>query len=51
MNVLDLLKYLQNSRHYYNNPTLSQVQYGFEISGTGNCQETFSINSYSVSAG
>lgn len=51
VNVLDLLKYLENNRHYYGNDTLSQVQYGFEISGTGNHSETFSINSYSVSAG
>lgn len=51
VNLLDLLKWLQNSRHYYNNPTLSQVQYGFEISGTGSRQETFAISSYSVSAG
>ena len=51
VNLLDLLKWLQNTRHYYNNPTLSQVQYGFEISGTGGHQETFAITSYSVSAG
>ncbi|NUR28235.1 MAG: hypothetical protein HOV83_20740 [Catenulispora sp.] len=49
VNLLNLLKWLQNSRHYYNNPTLSQVQYGFEISGTGNRQQTFAITGYSVS--
>jgi hypothetical protein len=51
VNLLDLLKWLQNSRHYYNNPPLSQVQYGFEISDTGGRQETFAITGYSVSAG
>ena len=51
VNLLDLLKYLQNSRHYYSNPTLSQVQYGFEISNTGGRQETFAVDSYSVSVG
>jgi len=51
VNLLDLLKWLQNTRHYYNNPTLSQVQYGFEISGTNNTRETFAVTNYSVSAG
>jgi hypothetical protein len=50
VNLLDLLKWLEHSRHYYSNPTLSQVQYGFEISGTGNRQETFAVNGYSLSA-
>jgi hypothetical protein len=50
VNLLDLLKWLQNTRHYYSNPTLSRVQYGFEISNTAGRQETFTINSYSVSA-
>lgn len=51
VNILDLLKWLQNTRHYFSNPTLSQVQYGFEISGTNNTSETFAITNYSVAAG
>jgi hypothetical protein len=50
VNVLDLLKYLENTKGYFSNPTLSTVQYGWEISGTGNVQENFTINSYSVSS-
>ena len=50
VNVLDLLKYLENTKKYFSNPTLSTVQYGWEISGTGNVQENFTLNSYSVSS-
>jgi hypothetical protein len=51
VNLLDLLKWLENTRHYYSNPTLSTIQYGFEISGTNSTTENFTINSYSASAG
>jgi hypothetical protein len=51
VNILDLLKWLENSKGYFSNPTLSRVQYGFEISGTGNVQENFAMNSYSTSIG
>jgi Glycosyl hydrolase family 12 len=49
INLLDLLKYLENSKRYFSNPTLSTVQYGWEISSTNNTQQDFTINSYSVS--
>ncbi|HTJ71071.1 MAG TPA: hypothetical protein VL551_26240 [Actinospica sp.] len=49
VNILDLLKWLENTKGYFSNPTLSTVQYGFEISGTGNVQEDFTMNSYSTS--
>jgi hypothetical protein len=50
VNILDLLKWMENTKGYFSNPTLSTIQYGFEISGTGNVQEDFTINSYSASA-
>lgn len=50
VNILDLLKYLENTKHYFSNPTLSTIQYGWEISGTNNVQENFTINNYSASA-
>lgn len=49
VNLLDLLKYLENTKKYFSNPTLSTVQYGWEISGTGNAQLNFTMNSYSAS--
>lgn len=49
VNLLDLLKYLENTKKYFSNPTLSTVQYGWEISGTGNTQLNFTMNSYSAS--
>jgi hypothetical protein len=49
VNLLDLLKYLENTKGYFANPTLSTVQYGWEISSTNNTQQDFTINSYSVS--
>ena len=51
VNILDLLKYLENTKGYFADPTLSTVQFGFEISGTGNVQEDFTTNSYSTSIG
>jgi hypothetical protein len=50
VNILDLLKYLENTKGYFSNPTLSTIQYGWEISGTNNVQENFTINNYSASA-
>jgi len=50
VNILGLLKWLENTKGYFSNPTLSTIQYGFEISGTGNVQQNFTINSYSASA-
>jgi hypothetical protein len=50
VNLLYLLQYLENTKGYFSDPTLSTVQYGWEISSTGNTQENFTINSYSVSA-
>ena len=50
VNILGLLKWLENTKGYFSNPTLSTIQYGFEISGTGNTQKNFTINGYSASA-
>jgi hypothetical protein len=50
VNILDLLKYLENTGGYFSNPTLSTIQYGWEISGTNNTQENFTINNYSANA-
>lgn len=50
VNILDLLKYLQNTKAYFSNPTLSTIQYGWEISGTNNVPENFTISNYSASA-
>ncbi len=50
VNLLDLLKYLENTKRYFSNPTLSTVQYGWEISSTGNSQQNFTINSYSLTS-
>jgi hypothetical protein len=49
VNLLDLLKYLENTKGYFSDPTLSTVQYGWEITSTNDTQEDFTINSYSVS--
>ena len=48
INLLDLLKYLENTKGYFSNPTLSTVQYGWEITSTNDAQEDFTINNYSV---
>jgi hypothetical protein len=50
VNILDLLKYLENTKGYFSNPMLSTIQYGWEISGTNNAQQDFTINNYSASA-
>jgi hypothetical protein len=49
INLLDLLQYLENTKGYFSDPTLSTVQYGWEISSTNDTQEDFTVNSYSVS--
>jgi Glycosyl hydrolase family 12 len=48
VNVLYMLQYLENTKGFFSNPTLSTVQYGWEISSTNDTQEDFTINSYSV---
>jgi hypothetical protein len=48
VNVLYMLQYLENTKGFFSNPTLSTVQYGWEISSTNDSQEDFTINSYSV---
>jgi hypothetical protein len=48
INLLDLLQYLENTKGYFSDPTLSTVQYGWEITSTNDTQEDFTINSYSV---
>jgi hypothetical protein len=50
VNLLDLLKYLENTKGYFSDPTLSTVQYGWEISSTNDTQQDFTINSYSVTS-
>ncbi len=50
VNILNLLKYLQNTKGYFSNATLSTIQYGWEISGTDNVQKNFTMNNYSASA-
>jgi hypothetical protein len=50
VNILDLLEWMENTKGYFSDPTLSTVQFGFEISGTGDAQEDFTVNSYSASA-
>ena len=49
VNILGLLDWLQNTKGYFSNPTLSTVDFGWEISGTGDVQEDFTVNSYSLS--
>ncbi|HEY3871943.1 MAG TPA: hypothetical protein VGM10_26510 [Actinocrinis sp.] len=49
VNILGLLDWMQNTKHFVSNPTLSTVQYGFEISGTGGVQLDYTVNSYSAS--
>jgi hypothetical protein len=50
VNLLYLLQYLENTKKYFSDPTLSTVQYGWEITSTGDVQEDFTMNSYSVSS-
>jgi hypothetical protein len=50
VNIAQLLQWI-NTTGWYNNPTLSKVQCGWEILSTGGSQETFTMNSYSVTVG
>jgi hypothetical protein len=50
VNILGLLKYLENTMGYFSNPTLSTIQYGFEITSTDNTPQNFAITNYSASA-
>jgi hypothetical protein len=49
VDLLGLLKYLERTGGYFSNPTLSSIQYGWEITGTGDRQENFTMNNYSAS--
>jgi len=49
VNILGLLKWLENTKKYFSNPTLSSIQFGFEISGTGNTKQNFTVTNYSAS--
>ena len=49
VDILGLLKYLENTGGYFSNPVLSSIQYGWEITGTGNVQQNFTMNDYSAS--
>ena len=49
VDVLGLLKYLENTGGYFSNPVLSSIQYGWEIDSTDNVQKNFTINDYSAS--
>ena len=50
VNIYDLLKWMENTKGYFSDPTLSTIQFGFEISGTGDTQQDYTVNSYSASA-
>ena len=49
VNLLDLLKWLENTKGYYSNPTLSTIDFGWEIASTGGVQEDYTVWSYSLS--
>jgi Glycosyl hydrolase family 12 len=48
VNILHLLKYLENTMGYFSSPTLSTIQYGFEITSTNNTPQNFAIANYST---
>lgn len=48
INITALLKWIP-STGWYSNPALSSIQFGWEIINTGGVQQTFTMNSYSVS--
>ncbi len=50
VNILGLLKWLENTKGYFTAPTLTSIQFGFEISGTGGTQQNFTVTNYSASA-
>ena len=49
-NILDILKWIQNTKGWMSNETLGNVQFGWEIT-TENPGQNFMVNSYSVSFG
>jgi hypothetical protein len=49
VDVLGLLKYLENTGGYFSNPVVSSIQYGWEITGTDNVPKSFTMNDYSAS--
>jgi len=49
VNLLGILDWLENTKGYYFNPTLSTVDFGWEISSTGDVQEDYTVWAYSVS--
>ena len=48
VDLLSLLKYLEKTRGYFANPVLSSIQYGWEITGTGDVEKDFTMNAYSA---
>jgi hypothetical protein len=50
VDIAAILKWI-NTTGWYNNPTLSGIQDGWEITNTAGVQKTFSMNSYSVTIG
>jgi hypothetical protein len=48
INLLALLDYIQNTEGSDTNPTLTQVQYGWEFVSTDSTPENFTMNSFSV---
>lgn len=50
VDIYHLLKWLETSKHYFSNPTLSTIQFGFEVTDTANTPQDFTVTAYSVSA-
>jgi hypothetical protein len=48
VDLLSLLKYLEKTGGYFSDPVLSSIQYGWEITGTGNAEKDFTMNEYSA---
>jgi hypothetical protein len=48
VDILSLLKYLENTGGYFSDPMLSSIQYGWEIAGTGDVRKDFTMNDYSA---
>ena len=48
VDILGLLKYLENTGGYFSDPVLSSIQYGWEITGTGDAPTDFTMNDYSA---
>jgi len=49
VDILGLLKYLENTAGYFSNPVLTSIQYGWEITSTGDVPKNFTMNDYSAS--